>query len=97
MPLSDEEAQMLLIASIDRAGSRWALHIVSGCYYRFFEHGDNVFHGYKVEPQDVPAPIINELKEERGYVSYCPYSHRSFLYNSTISSASLCCPQYNIP
>lgn len=57
MPLNDEQAQKLLIASRESGGSRWAYHRTSDSFYKFVLTLGNTFHGYKVDRNDVPIDL----------------------------------------
>ncbi len=65
MPLDDEQAQRILLLSVDANGSsdRWSWHDGRKEYYRFkLTHpGKNIFHGFRVQEGEVPADVIRKL------------------------------------
>lgn len=54
MPLDDDEAQKLLIASTEHNNARWAYHKNSDGYYKFVRTFGNTYHGYKIDRKDWP-------------------------------------------
>jgi len=65
MPLSDIEAQALLIVSTYYDGNLWA-YDGNGMFYRYIlTHVDrNIYHGFQVMPSDVPEPVSRELNPD---------------------------------
>lgn len=64
MPLDDQEANALALVSIaDSSDRRWAYHEKTRTFYCFRKTygGREVYHGYTVEKDDVPAQLIDAL------------------------------------
>ena len=63
MQLGKEEAQRLLLASLEDADDRWAYQETRKKCYRFrLTHNDQqIYHGYEVEEDEVPRHILNQL------------------------------------
>lgn len=66
MPLTDLDAQTLLLESIENGGDRWAYHYMRGEYYKFrltLTHlGQSIYHGYVVDIDKVPSQIRTLLE-----------------------------------
>jgi len=62
MPVDDDEAQRLLLASMTIAGDRWAFHEHRSKCYRFKITHTNVYHGYEVEREEVPPQVWTALE-----------------------------------
>lgn len=63
MPLDDNEAQRLLLASLGIAGDRWAFHERRSKCYCFKITSANIYHGFEVEREEVPPNIWTALEE----------------------------------
>lgn len=63
MPLYEEDAQRLLLISIQEGSDRWAYHETQSCYYRYKPtHIDqHVYHGFIVKQDEVPQTLQNIL------------------------------------
>jgi hypothetical protein len=65
MPLGDDEAQALLLVSLEVANERWAYHETRRTCYCFRHTHSNTFHGYEVEQEQVPSEVWNTLFADR--------------------------------
>lgn len=63
MPLSADFAQKVLLAGISQGSDIWSFDGTSRCFFRFKRTGGNVFHGFVVGPDEVPAAIKDELTQ----------------------------------
>jgi hypothetical protein len=63
MPLNDDDAQRLLLASLGIAGDRWAFHEGRSKCYRFKITTANIYHGFEVDREEVPLHIWAALEE----------------------------------
>ncbi|MBL6987114.1 MAG: hypothetical protein ISR72_08780 [Methylobacter sp.] len=61
MPLDSEEAQELLLTSIEQNNDRFAYHQGSDQFYRFIlTHPDkNIYHGFQIEKDKIPVELAN--------------------------------------
>jgi hypothetical protein len=62
MPLDDNEAQRLLLASLGIAGDRWAFHERRSKCYCFKVTSANIYHGFELEREEVPQHIWTTLE-----------------------------------
>lgn len=62
MPLTNEEAQEILLKGIEQAGDYWSYHHGRDSFFRFKLTLGNEYHGFIVSLQELPPDLAQRLK-----------------------------------
>jgi len=62
MPLSDDEAQRVLMTSVPNGKDRIAYHRQQFFRFCLTHSGQEIYHGFQINEEDVPAEVLDILK-----------------------------------